>query len=751
MMGPVFFGKLQAEVLPEQIAHGEGRAPASPSQLLKINKEIFADETKGDSLLERNEQILKQADEFSEKGDFKIALKTFQRAIYKSELVTFQKNRITTLELLYTNDEPASPSLLAARNMLAALEADKNYDFRIQLRLGKTFQSLSKWEEASIALTEAWKGTDIKEDQATSLFNLILVESKRGNLTDSCQLSVQFLQDFPEAPQAEEVLANLGELYLRDRKLEEAEKSFGLAYEGNPRGPKAHDLLFSRAAVRFDLGKFEDARVDFTEYLKLFPQESHSEAAFYRMALCFYEDNAPNQAIDLLDKYLSQFHREGTFTVDAYYRLNQLRLTQALEETEPAKQETALRSILAQLAEVLDQHKDSSALALIHFLQGDTHKALKQRDEAVSSFRNAVLTAQNSELITRAADELPKLLDQPAQAEDLSKLWEEFILADPVHPLVPLFASRLGKSRTRQGVPGKAAFFLAEIVRPQLDDADNETVDQLITQMVSLLPASVGDPGTYLAGPRTSFTGTAYGRVVYARAEAFRLAKDEAKSAGLIRQVGSNCKADDLSPLLLGRVGERLRLDGKLPEASVFFQTLVTRHEGSDQLDLGFTGLGEIAFAADHWEEALAYFTLAMEASPEGRKSKEAHLGKARCLSRLKRFEEADLLLEKIITTKEWRGEATAESLFLMAENAYAQENWPRAHSFYQRIYISWQKYPSWVAKSYMKAADVLQKLGKTEEVKATLKDLLRQKKLWSTPEAEEARKRLGLDLPKNP
>jgi len=61
----------------------------------------------------------------------------------------------------------------------------------------------------------------------------------------------------------------------------------------------------------------------------------------------------------------------------------------------------------------------------------------------------------------------------------------------------------------------------------------------------------------------------------------------------------------------------------------------------------------------------------------------------------------------------------------------------------FQRVFVGYQKFLPWCAKSYLMSGECFQKLGKTQEAINTYHEMLRNPKLEQLPEAETARQRL--------
>ena len=76
---------------------------------------------------------------------------------------------------------------------------------------------------------------------------------------------------------------------------------------------------------------------------------------------------------------------------------------------------------------------------------------------------------------------------------------------------------------------------------------------------------------------------------------------------------------------------------------------------------------------------------------------------------------------------REWRGETTAFCVYSLGEIEARQGHWAEANVYYQRVFVAYQRYLSWVAKAYLGSADSLEKLGKKADAVRTLQEMLRK------------------------
>ena len=92
---------------------------------------------------------------------------------------------------------------------------------------------------------------------------------------------------------------------------------------------------------------------------------------------------------------------------------------------------------------------------------------------------------------------------------------------------------------------------------------------------------------------------------------------------------------------------------------------------------------------------------------------------------------------------REWRGDATAYAVYSLGEIEARQGRWAEAIAHYRRVFVAYQKFLPWVAKSYLRAAESFDKMGKRQDAIENLREMLRNEKLEKFPEVQEAKKKL--------
>jgi tetratricopeptide (TPR) repeat protein len=324
----------------------------------------------------------------------------------------------------------------------------------------------------------------------------------------------------------------------------------------------------------------------------------------------------------------------------------------------------------------------------------------------------------------------------------------------------------------KQANMDKAKKMLGEAIVPKIGNAANEQVEVLIQQLCSMMapkrrrpstlaaapPAPAADgttptpapdapppppPGPtfeevekelegLISPPETAMNGTAQMRILFARSWLARIMREQEKAEKVFSVIIEVARPDDLSPLLLGTVGDNARKKGDLAKAEACYKRLMEIFPNSEFADAAPVGLAEIAYQKGEFDRALELFQDATGDKYQGSsRLLEAMLGKGRTLVQLKKFDGDDgafKLYEVIAQTKEWRGEATAESLFMLGEIERMRGFPAKAIPYYQRVFIAHQKWKSWVARAYLECAKAFVALNRPANPEETDPALKRER-----------------------
>jgi TolA-binding protein len=764
---------------------------------------IYGDNGQADKATDLMEQILKRTDlvenivrlnsmavqlgdSLLQGGRPKDALEAYRAVKSKAEVVAFQKDRLAifrkrfeqNLTALRANPKDAM-EYIAANNELKSEfseakgildDANKLPDFAAALlvRIGQAYYAMGgKWEASLVYNELVTKYPDAKERE-TALFGEMVATAESNRLTTTRKLAESYLHNYPKGPNAETVGYLMGTTALRANDPQTAETYFGRMLNQQPDGRLSEDLHFLLASSKFAQGKFDDAATDYAEYLKEYPKGTHVEEATYRIAAGKVFAGKYEEAMPLLDSYLTTYPN-GRFAPDAKYRIAVCLYAGSQYDDVLAKTEAWEK-----------EYSDNEMLGEVLALRADSLAAQGKEDEAIPVYVRSYKAATTDEVLNYSLFAAEKLLQKKGDWKQISEMFREFVDKHPEHPTAVLAMFWIGKAMARLGQLEEARHYLATNIEKFLDDPKRDGVEPLITQLAQLClhrpPSPVPPAATPAASPAASPANsappvptptpeptpaydpmakitsllnsqdqspTAQARLLFARSEMARLMRQPQKAESLLLEISDENKPDDLSAYLMAMVGDMLMKRQQPDKAQKFFQALLTNYPKSDVVDFAYSGLGEIAYQKKAYPLALKYFSDAIDEGHGAQKLKDLTVGRAKTLLALNRLDEAQKEFEQVAATREWRGESTAFAVYSLGEIQFKRGDWTKANACFQRVYVAYQKFLPWVAKSYLMSAECFEKLGKTPDAVRTYQEMLRNDKLATFEETGVARKKL--------
>ena len=487
-------------------------------------------------------------------------------------------------------------------------------------------------------------------------------------------------------------------------------------------------MLYILGAAHFSMKNYAEADKQFQAYLSKFPTGEFVQDAEYRTALCsFYadSDSGYQKALELFNSYLKKY-----------------------------PDDTLSGELLA--------------------MKADSLMALKHPAEAADAYRDSALTSTSRDVVMYSIMAAAKQYQALGKWEAMDSMFRKFLEKYPNDPTAVPVYYYIAQAMIKQGKSQEAKAFLVDKIRDNISDPRKEAVERLLIQMVQLcakgaktpagpsaLTASSSKAKSTRAAERTPApkdpaadldeilatfpdTPSAKARKLFAQAELKSLLRKPDEGVKYLNQIADSTQAEDLSPLLLGKVGDRLLARGQEASASKMYDKIISNYGKGEYADYGSVGRGNIAMSQGKFEAALKDYTIAAD-ELDMSKLKDATLGKAKALFALKNYSDAAAIFKMIGGLKEWRGEATAESLYYLGRIAQENKDFPKALTYYQRVALTHQKYPRLVAKAYMDSAQCFKELGKSKEEKNTYAEMLANEKLIAAkvPELGEAQKQL--------
>ena len=754
-----------------------------------------------DNLVTLNTVAMKLADGFADKKMYKEAIGCYRLVRPREDVIAFQTDRIAKIERLIDYNSrvgPADPALYVkaqqqnnilkgavedSKALLAEFVKLPDYAAPLMFRVARCWYDWDKKWEALVVYKRLLSKFPKSDEHEQTMFDIVVTLADLNRIKSTQAACDAYLKEYPNGENAGTVGYMSGAVALQAGDYADAEAVFTNMLEKQPKSTYRGTMRYLLGNAKFAQGRYEEANEEYAKYLQAFPAgssdgagglfgigENYSEECTFRIAVSQVFLGNYEKGLAMLNSYVEKYPK-GFFLADAKYRI-------AICYYAASQFEDVVNQCQAWAKEFPDDPMDGEVQALL----GDALVATSRREESIPAYVRSFKKAQTDEVLNYSLFEASKQMQKLGRWSDVAKLFTDFVADKPDHPAVVASMYWIAKARAHEGRGDEAKVLLVENLKKYIAEPKREAVEQLLTQLAQLCskrvrqaapaepPPVEGDAAKVAAEappvPATpepepppydpfaelekqlkpideTATPAIKARLMFAQAELATIKKQDAMRQKILREMADRFKPEDLSPPLLALIGDFLLEHGEPDRAAKLYNLMRENYPKSDHLDVAYVGLGEIAFAKKDYEKALKLFTDALDTVTASMKMKEATIGKAKTLMELGKLDDAKKLFEQVASIKEWRGDATALAVFSLGEIEARRNKYPEAIAFYRRVFVAYQKYLPWVAKSYLRAADTFEKMGKRQDAIENLRDMLRNEKLRALPESQQARKRL--------
>lgn len=773
-----------------------------PDDALRVLNKVISKPEFIDNLIPVNSTAIKLADALAEKKRFEEAIRTYRWVKPRADVIRYSKDRISLFERrIEANNKAAigNPQALSAANLqnnelkgyiaeqqalLAELEKAPDFAPALLFRQARAWYEWEKKWEAIVCYDRLIHLFPKAEEAEQALYGIVLAYADLNQAGLCQQACERYIKQFPEGPNAGTVGYLSGAVSLQNGDPKTAEAFFGIMIEKQPNSQYREEMMMLVGHAKFMQGRWDDARKDYEKYLETFTSWKNKEEVSYRLACIDVFTGKYEDALKKLDIYLTAYPN-GEFRQDAKYRI-------AVCYYAAQQYDDVAKKCEAWIAEF---PKDPM-LGEVYSLLGDALAAQDKHEEAATAYERSYKSATTDEVLVYSLFEASKQMQKVGKWEALASMFEQFIKQNPEHQAAVAGMYWIGRAKTKMGKTEEAKAFLIEQLTKYLNEPKREAVENLLNQLAQLClkrPSAPPPPPTDSASATpvvTAATGaiapaeptsqkttspvdsapaaapvaepppwdpfaeferliapleqianpTGKARLLYARGDLFELKRQPQKKTEIIGRLANEFKLEDLSPALLGRVGDYVLAQGDRAKAGTYYSRLKEDFLKSEYLDFAYTGLGDIAYQEKQYDKALELYDTALDKVGATFKLKDATLGKARTLIELARYDEARKLFEQVASIKEWRGEATAEAVYQLGEIEFRQGRYFEAIAHYRRVFVAYQKFLPWVARAYLRTSDSFDKAGKRYDGIKNLQEMLKNEKLNGLPETEEGR-----------
>lgn len=762
-------GSLQSEDAVQQafllasMEASSGRGEAA----IKILSYLMQRMSSVENPLQINALAFEVGDALLDRKSIREALRAYAMVKPKAEVIAWQRAKLEAMMRRHAaNAEAAriSPARAAEFHQANAAilnlfetgkkileQASQVEDFAVSLRLrqARAYQELGRHWECVLLLENVLSGTASDAVREEVLYALVVSHSELKNTAEMESELARYQREFPKGKNAESIDFISGILKLEREDLNAAETIFTRMVGAYPKGEKAATTVFLLANTRFAATRYADALGAYADYNKRFPTGEFAEEARYRIALCHFFSGDYEKGHPALDAYVKEFPT-GAFVGDALYRI-------AVCYQAAARYDEVIRRCV----QWEKDYPENSLLAEVVALKGDALAGQNKREEAAAAYTRAMEANPDERVLGYVVMEANKQYQKLGRWDLSTQLFREFLQNHPGHAAEVEAVYWLSKCLAREGKHQEAREMLARKVAATIADRSRDAVEQILTQLAQLCakrpptanfsgadaPASAAyDPAAEMRGHLAGISSEdplVRARLYFAEAELARLTRRATDAEVWMDKVADEIPVKSLGAALLAQTGDRFTQRGEGEKAKAVYAELMKAFPGSSLLEYAFNGMGQLELLAGRAEEALRWFEDAVKKTGAVSKLKDVTLGKAKALFGLGKMEEARVVFEQVAAAREWRGEATAESVFYLGQIAFEKHDYAAAVQFYQRVFVAYQRYPRIVAKSYLRAADCFEKMGEPQKALAHLREMVSREKLDGLSEVKKARERM--------
>ena len=768
---------IQAAMMASQLYVASGKLEDASALMDKVRN--FA--SGGDNIAQMNNIYLQLGDQMMEKKAFQDALNAYQLVRRKSEISRIQKEQIAKVEAklkVSKGDQKAEleTKLKAGQEILAEIEKRTDYDASLYYRLGRCYFEMGQppTEGASGDASRMWQSilafnTIVDEfkdfpQRDRCMYGLIMVNAALKRISEARALCEKFIENFPDSSELGQISEMYGMLAYQNGQLEEAERAFNKA-AGFPKADKER-LRYLSGIVLFELQRFEQGRAAFEALIADSKDSVYKDECLYRIALSYFYQNDYKNVVKALETYIKE-NPKGNYLCDAKYRL-------AFITFQEGKKDKAQEMLI----KITEEHPNDQNIGQVHALLGDIYNQKADYENATKQFESAVDKAKTDDVLNYVMDQLTDLYVGQNEWKKLAGMWQRYYNTHKENEELSLKAILwISRSHIKDQKPEEAQKLLSEHIKQRISNAANQQVEGLIQQLVNVVtpkrrrsqptpaPDATAKPAataaapipkvpeyeqpfeevekkleTLLTPPAELNNGTAAMRILFAKtwlAKAMKLSDKTSKFFNILIEVA---KAEDLSPMLLAIVGDNARTKGDLEKATACYVRLRDVFKNTEHSDGAPVGLAEIEFEKNNFDKALELFKAAGEYQGSAY-ILQATQGIAKTSAKLKKWDDAKKLYEQIAQTKEWRGEPTANALRMLGDVEASQNKHEAAIAYYQRVFIAHQRWKDEMAKAYLGSAKSFIALGKKEEARNTLQEMINRADLKEKAETKEAQR----------
>ncbi|MFN0129429.1 MAG: tetratricopeptide repeat protein [Verrucomicrobiales bacterium] len=691
---------------------------------------------------------------FLESGRPYDALACFQRVWPRERIIAHQQSAKSRLSdrLARLRKQPGQEAMvIQIEGILNRLEreseafsATESFDAALRLRVAAAYNDLGRAREAALVLEDMLArlpSDSVLEKAALSVIQCWMQVERWPRAVAAANA---YLEKFrrPDNPDVPVVRFLKATAQHADCSPHHAELSFAAVHQLYPSNELAPRALFMEGICLLEQDLFREALDAFAETAQRFPKHEILDDATYWSAMALSFDKRHAEARDRLRNYLAAYGESARYATAARFRI--AFSTFALADYPEA---------VVQFEQFIATAPDDPLGAEAHLLLGDALGALGRLDDAIAAYRR-IDRSTHVRFYEEAVFRIGTVLKTSEQSQAMRAHFGKFLADHPTSPRLAEAVYWIGQSHRLAGDEEAARDVYWQVLATHGNDPAATGIEDVLDGMAKLYrgPAATEDLASRLAAfaaKARSGKGTLALRTRWARARVMARTQPEQARADLAA-LRPDVEVRHHHPRLIADCADALREIGRSDHARSLYLDLHKWHPRALEKDRAFLGLGLLAIEAGEPSQALEHFDR-FERETLG----SPHLGevarwRARIHEEAGRFAEAQAAYERVLELSTASRQLKAQTLLALGDLMVRQHEDLKSTAYFERVYVSYGKYPAEVATAYAKRAAALERLGEDAAAMEVWRELAGKSELASFPETRRALERLkSLDAEK--
>lgn len=706
--------------------------------------------------LNLNLALLAGGDLAVEQGEYEKAMRFYREVWLSDQLLAAMDRRLAALKQALEVPLPWVP--LSQRDAQTAqrraeeqryeqMQAERrrlesgSYDQDVMLRMAQCYDLMGERTEALAIYERVIAEFPDSRAAERSRYGAFGCLAALERFAEAKAAAADYLERYTAGRYRDAMTLGLMQVHLRLNERAEAE-ALGLSLrEQQPPHRYVDQVTFLLGTIRFEAKDYEAALPLFEEVSTEWPERIYAEAAVYWKGMCRLVSGDFHGASAVFEGYLAGgAWSPKAFEADATYRLAMARF--GLGEDD------AVRRILEEFVERFPQ---SDLCSEAWSMLGDLHGAAGDMEPALACYATARETAVKTDQLSYAVFQASQVFDLMDRQRERIALLRDYLDETDAQGEFARAVRGIAAAQLALGEPDAALETYAEMIHRFGNRADLSEADRLFTHLLAEVRLSRRDGITAEAAVRRlaplqeESLADEQQRVLGLRLTALLAllsdgAQREKYDAALLAQ-GS---PEELPLLPLRRFAEAAVEQGNTELAHRAFDAFMARFGSSDDAPAMVNVELRLLLADGRTEEALELARRSLAQHPDHPESIPTRLLEADALRLTGRCDEAIEKYREFASVRAWRGPLTPKALYFTGVCLMEQGKTEEACAWFQRVYVLYGGYPEWTAKAYAASFQCLEKLGRTEEARRTLREMVSQPELAATPEGRRAQGELS-------